>query len=132
MDNLQKLADLIGKALGADQAEIVRVPEGKTIEDVIRERHLKPAPDAQPCANCGEIHEFVEDESEEPEEKLTSSEKQARAVASLNKRIAQIEEGVVLLRKLRDSTAMPVSERKPLQIIEDIATAFELRKLGLL
>jgi len=130
MDEIQKLAEVIGKMLGADTAEIIRIPEGQTIEDVIKARGLVKDPEGEVCESCGVTHAYVK--AEDLEKPKGKEDQQVRAVASLNKRIAQVQEGIFKLIKLRDSIATPVAEREDLQTLDEMVLAMELKKIGVL
>ena len=98
---IAELGRIIGEALGGGvDVEVIKVPHGQTLEDVIDERR-------------GESVEA----------------KQAKAIRAIDERIAHLQQVIDKLRSLQTSIAQPMEERKPTQTMEEVMLALNIERM---
>jgi hypothetical protein len=120
----EAIKHVFGKGLVS--VEVVNVPEGKTIEEVMTERGYKQKPEEVPrddnadlCPICGKVHASGSQ---------TEHHRQG-ALRTIEKRIEATKEMVDLWQKMHDSISTPLGERQPLHTLNEIMLAKRIHDL---
>lgn len=158
-DEINMTAKLSGKALdaiirailGNDEvdSEIVQVPEGSTIDDVIKARGLIPVGDV--CKSCGQQHVYQSADGEQrvivmeahaddevpPKEEAkgdnrTNEERRQGALAGIRRRQAKVLRMYDILKDMEKSIDRADSKepRNLGELIQEIASYAEFRQLA--
>jgi hypothetical protein len=101
------LQDLVKELFGGS-VEVIEVPAGKTIEDVVRERE---APATNPAPTPGDI---ARDGARQ------------HALTALRKHMAEILERYDMLKQLEKSIATPDAQRTPKHALNEILLSLKL------
>ena len=134
------IKNLIKQVLGADadvDIEVVKVPEGKTIEQVMAERGFKPS--AEPCAGCGQHHEFIgpngehtfaHGDEETQAEKTGFKEKRAKALEGVRRKQAEVLRMYDLLKELEKSIAQKEKDRDIMDLMNEVSLFAQIRQIA--
>lgn len=145
----QVIKELLQQVLGGSaEVELVVVPPGKTIEQVMTEKGYKP--DGDRCGGCGEQHGWVspdgkkigafpEEESEitseaptmtKADEKKAFNERRARALEGIRKRQAKVLRMYDILKAMEKSIEQPRKDRDIGDLIREVGSYAELQMLA--
>lgn len=137
------MGDIVSKLFGGTEVdvEVVKVPEGKTIEEVMAERGWKPDGDA--CEGCGLHHEFInaegtkglafpegEDDKPVPKEASTFAERKAKALSSVREKQAHALKMYDLLKDMERSIAASEQKRDMGTTLAEIVMMLEIKTLA--
>jgi hypothetical protein len=111
------LKDLIAAISGADHVEVVRVPEGSSIEEELKKRS-----DPNWCDSCQEVHA-----EETPESRAAQK---PRALENLRKRMAWHLECLDVLKDMEKSLLIPEAERTTKTTLDEVMLMLHLKMLG--
>lgn len=136
------MGDIVSKLFGGTEVdvEVVKVPEGKTIEEVMAERGWKPDGDA--CEGCGLHHEFInaegtkglafpEGEDDKPEPEADSFEaRKAKALSSVREKQAHALKMYDLLKDMERSIAASEQKRDMGDTLAEVVMMLEIKALA--
>lgn len=111
------LKDLIAAISGADHVEVIRVPEGGSIEEEIKKRT-----DPNWCEVCNEVHG-----EETPKDRADNK---ARALENVRRRMAWHLECHELLKRLEVSLQTPEDKRTTQTTLDEVMMMVHLKMLG--
>ncbi len=124
------------------KVEVVAVPEGKTIEDVMRARGYHP--EGKACEGCGQVHGYMNDEGsiigafEDKDHPVDDAKVKAKqrteatrekALQAVRRRMANTLETYEVLKKLEASISLPDEKRTAMALLQEILLIKKLEEL---